>query len=165
MRELTTEAKVGLLVIAIIGALIWATRVTGDRVSGAAGTTYYATFDSASGLTKATRVEIAGVPVGEIEEITQEGNRAKVKMRVRPEDSLPLDSHVSVVGKGILGDKAIKLVPGTAEAGEGLRNGDTIPTGAPEADFDAIVKRVDAIAQDVQAITGSLRNAVGTAEG
>ena len=166
MRELTTEAKVGLLVIVIIGALIWATQRIGDQPSGGSeGNVYYATFDSAAGLTKSTTVEIAGVPVGEIEEITREGNRAKVKMRVRQDVSLPLDSHVAIKGKGILGDKAISLLPGAATEGGTLRNNDEIPTAAAEADFDAIIKRVDAIAQDVQAITGSLRSAIGTAEG
>lgn len=166
MRELTTEAKVGLLVIAIIGALVWATRVTSDQPSGGSdGNVYYATFDSASGLAKSTTVEIAGVPVGEIEEITRQGNRARVKMRIRPDVSLPLDSRVAIKGKGILGDKSINLLPGSATEGGSLRNNDEIPTAPPEADFDAIIKRVDAIAQDVQAVTGSMREAIGTAEG
>lgn len=167
MRELTTEAKVGLLVIVIIAALIVVTRRIADQPSGGASSGYalYATFDSAAGLTKSTTVEIAGVPVGEIEEITRAGNKARVKMRINRDVALPLDSRVVVVGKGILGDKAIKIVPGAAEQGGLLRNNEEIPTGSPEADFDQIIKRVDAIAQDVQAITGSLREAIGTAEG
>ena len=166
MKELTTEAKVGLLVIAIILATAWAVQRARDQPSGgSSGNVYYATFDSAAGLTKATTVEIAGVPVGEIEEITREGNKARVTMRIRKDVSLPLDSTVTVKGEGFLGDKVVRLVPGSAEQGGYLRNGDEIPTGIPEADFDQIVKRVDAIAQDVQAITGSLREAIGTAEG
>src|SRR5688572_15182314 len=131
MRELTTEAKVGLLVIVIIAALIVVTRRIADQPSGGASSGYalYATFDSAAGLTKSTTVEIAGVPIGEIEEITRAGNKARVKMRINRDVALPLDSRVVVIGKGILGDKAIKIVPGAAEQGGLLRNNEEIPTG------------------------------------
>lgn len=167
MKELTTEAKVGLLTIVIVLAIIVVTRRIADTPSGGAGTgvPIYATFDSAAGLTKATSVEIAGVPVGEVEEITREGNKARVKMRIKPNVQLPLDSRVVIRGKGILGDKIISIIPGAAEEGPSLRAGDTIKPGPPEADLDTVIKRVDAIAQDVQAITGNLRDTLGTPEG
>ncbi len=167
MRELTTEAKVGLLAIVIIAALILVTRRVADTPSGGRGkgVVLYTTVDNASGLTKATTVEIAGVPVGEIEDIQRAGNKARIQMRIRPDVQLPLDSVAVVRGKGMLGDKAIAIIPGQAEEGPTFRNGEEIPAGIPEADLDQIVKRVDAIAQDVQAVTSSLRETLGTAEG
>lgn len=167
MRELTTEAKVGLLAIVIVIALIVVTRRIADTPSGGAGkgVPIYATFDSASGLTKSTSVEIAGVPVGEVEEIQRAGNKARVKMRIRPDVQLPLDSRVIVRGKGILGDKIISIIPGEAEEGQSLRANDEIRPGPSEADLDSVIKRVDGIAQDVQAITSNLRETLGTPEG
>ena len=167
MRELTTEAKVGLLAVVVIAALFLVSKRIADTPSGGGnkGVALWATFDSATGLTKATSVEIAGVPVGEVEEIQRAGNKARVKMRIRKDVQLPLDSKVIVRGKGILGDKVIAIIPGESEEGPTLRAGEEIRTGAPEADFDQIIKRVDAIAQDVQAITGSVRETIGTAEG
>ena len=167
MRELTTEAKVGLLAIVIVIALIVVTRRIADTPSGGAGkgVPIYATFDSASGLTKSTSVEIAGVPVGEVEEIQRSGNKARVKMRIRPDVQLPLDSRVVVRGKGILGDKIISIIPGEAEEGQSLRANDEIRPGPSEADLDSVIKRVDGIAQDVQAITSNLRETLGTPEG
>ena len=167
MKELTTEAKVGLLAIVVILALVWVSQRIADTPSGgqSKGIAYYTTLDSAEGISAKTPVEIAGVSVGEVEDVTREGTRARVKLRIRPDVQLPLDSRIVVKGKGILGDKVITIQPGAAEEGPMLREGEEIRPGPPEADLDQIIKRVDAIAQDVQAITGSVRQAVGTAEG
>src|SRR5579863_7024053 len=139
MRELTTEAKVGLLAIVIVLALIIVTKRINDTPSGgeSKGILLHTTFDSASGLTEKTSVEIAGVPVGEVENITRDGNKAVVFMRVRPEVQLPLGTRGVIKGKGILGDKLISIVPGEAQAGEGhmLRAGEEILQGPPEADL------------------------------
>ena len=168
MRELTTEAKVGLLAIVIVIAIFVVTKRIADTPSGGSdkGIPIYASFDSASGLSKHTSVEIAGVPVGEVEDILREGNHARVMMRIRPDVQLPLDSRVVIKGKGILGDKLITIIPGEANEGkEMIRAGGDITPGTPEADLDTVIKRVDGIAQDVQAITGNLRETLGTPEG
>lgn len=167
MRELTTEAKVGLLAVVVIAALFLVSRRIADTPSGGGnrGVGLWATFDSAAGLAERTSVKIAGVPVGEVEKIERAGNQARILMRIHPSVQLPLDSTAVVRGVGLLGDKEIVIIPGGAEEGPTLRTGEDIRTGEPEADLDQIIKRVDAIAQDVQAITGSVRETIGTAEG
>jgi len=164
MKALSLEARVGAIVLAALALLLYATfnlkdwgfqRVEGERM--------YSLFDSVAGLDKNAPVKMAGVPIGKVEEMGLEDAQAKVFFRIQPGVKIPDGSYASVKASGLLGDKYVEIVPGK---GPGfLPNDARIPQQEGTADLDALINRFGAVADDVKAVTASLRAALGSAEG
>ena len=156
MTRFTNEFFVGLLAIFAAGAAVYAVMRTDDRPDDAGtGYTLQATFTSAEGVFPQTPVRIAGVVVGSVEDVRLVGGVAEVEMSMLENVRLPTDSFCELKGEGLLGDKFIRITPGTGAAF--LTNGDPIETRTAGADIDALTSQISAIADDVKAITGSLR--------
>jgi phospholipid/cholesterol/gamma-HCH transport system substrate-binding protein len=164
MKGFSVEARVGAVVALALGALLWASfqlkdfafrSVEGFRVS--------TLFESAAGLDKNAPVKMAGVPIGEVEAMGLEDSRAKVSMRIRPGFRIPNGSRAAIKAAGLLGDKYVEILPGHEPGflGEGAQ----LPQAEVTADLDSLINRFGAIADDVKAVTASLRNALGTGEG
>ncbi len=159
MSRLSNEFLVGLLALFCVAATVWGVLRTDDR-PGDVGGGYelFADFGSAEGIYKDTPVRIAGVPIGSVEEVELVGGAARVRISVLGNVQLPVDSFAELKGEGMLGDKFLRVTPGTAptflEPGGQLR---TVPSGA---DLDAVTSQVSDIAEDVKAITGALRTVV-----
>src|SRR5690349_22917020 len=73
----------------------------------------YAYFRDASGLGTKSRIQIAGIPVGEVTGVTLEGTRAKVTVRVRRDVVLHQDAALIKRSESLLGDYLLDLNPGT----------------------------------------------------
>ena len=81
MRKLSIEAKVGVFVIMGIMILAYMSmRIGRFKYGPDRGYEVYGYFDSAEGLVKGVPVEIAGVEVGRVLDITLEAGRAKVRL-------------------------------------------------------------------------------------
>src|SRR5574341_1673288 len=113
MKTFSLEARVGAVVALALGALLWTSfqlkdfafrRVEGMRVS--------TLFDSAAGLDKNAPVKMAGVPIGDVDEMGLDASRAKVIMRIKPGVRIPKGSRAVVKAAGLLGDKYIEILPG-----------------------------------------------------
>src|SRR5512132_4054540 len=52
----------------------------------------YAFFEDATGLTWKSRVQIAGIQIGEVERIVLEGGRARLDLRVKNDIDLKVDA-------------------------------------------------------------------------
>ena len=87
--------------------------------------TLYAHFDEIGGLSTRAQVQISGVKVGEVVNLSLDENyRAKVTLEVDAELGYPIDSGASILTAGILGDKLISLsIGGDPEL---LVDGDTL---------------------------------------
>jgi phospholipid/cholesterol/gamma-HCH transport system substrate-binding protein len=84
------------------------------------GGKYYnisAKFYSVSGLKTGARVEIAGVQVGQVEDISldEKTKAALVKMKINDDVTLEDDVIASIKTAGLLGDKYINLSPGGSD--------------------------------------------------
>jgi phospholipid/cholesterol/gamma-HCH transport system substrate-binding protein len=155
----TNELKVGVLTIAAVVFAIWGVLRTDDRPAGALeGYELFATFDSAEGVFVTTPIRLAGVDVGSVREVGLDGTRAKLRIEMQGSVKVPADSYAELKGEGILGDKFVRLVVGPSD--ELLGPGDTLPTRRSGADIDELQNKMDAIADDVKAITGVLREQV-----
>lgn len=75
-----------------------------------------AQFDNISGLEHGARVEIAGVQVGEVSRITLKDTSALVTMSIDKDVKLRDDDVAAIRTKGIIGDRYVKIVPGSSEA-------------------------------------------------
>ncbi|MGE5664666.1 MAG: outer membrane lipid asymmetry maintenance protein MlaD [Deltaproteobacteria bacterium] len=116
MKRFNVETAVGLFVILGIAALAWLSIrlgkleiVTGDYVP------VHAEFASVAGLKKGASVEIAGVPVGKVDAVVLDGNKADVRMKIRKGIGLGDDTVASVRTMGLIGDRYISLSPGASD--------------------------------------------------
>jgi phospholipid/cholesterol/gamma-HCH transport system substrate-binding protein len=81
------------------------------------GYTVKAAFASVGGLSNGADVRINGIKVGTVldQTIDPASFDAMVRMSISPELHLPTDTVATVDSEGLLGDKFLKLIPGTAK--------------------------------------------------
>jgi phospholipid/cholesterol/gamma-HCH transport system substrate-binding protein len=74
---------------------------------------YEATIEDATGLSTRSRVYLAGVPVGKIEDIELQGNSANIKLAILRDVELRQDASISRKSSSILGTAILSLNPGS----------------------------------------------------
>lgn len=130
MRRFNLEIVVGLFMIAGFLCFAWLSIQLGDiDVFGPKTYSVSAKFGSVSGLKSGAIVEIAGVQVGKVTEISFDPDdyEAKVVMSINQGVVLQDDSIASVRTAGIIGDRYIDISPGGSDEllGDGGRIYDT----------------------------------------
>ena len=118
MRRFNLEIIVGLFMVAGFLCFAWLSIQLGDiEVFGPRTYSVSAHFGSVSGLKKGAIVEIAGVQVGKVTEISfdPEDYVAKVVMAINHGVVLQDDSIASVRTAGIIGDRYIDISPGGSD--------------------------------------------------
>lgn len=127
-RSLPTEAKVGIFVaLVVVGLAVLTTQINQNGFSLRPMDTYYIRFKNVSGLLPRTPVEYAGIRVGHVEDFRFDGEKVSVKVKVESGLALYEDSRVSLVSRGLLGEKIIMIENG----GKALR---ISPGGVLEAE-------------------------------
>ena len=165
MGSVSTEAKVGLFVLVALILLAYMSFHVGEYGFGLKrGYIVNAAFENAAGLDKDASVQIAGVEVGRVENISLKDGKALVAMRIVPGVKLERDVIASIKTHGILGDKYIEIQPGVEQASY-IEEGGQITQVERQADIDKLLREMGFITEDVKAVTASLRNVVGGAEG
>jgi phospholipid/cholesterol/gamma-HCH transport system substrate-binding protein len=149
MRDTVRAARVGALVLAalVVGLMVW--RQVDERSSTDEGYRVHALFDDASGLIAKSRVTVAGIPVGYIDAIELEGNRARIEIFVRSDVRLYGNGNVARRSASLLGEYLLAINPGN-ETGELLEDGDRLAVEETPSTGDILA--------DVGRIAGSLRN-------
>jgi phospholipid/cholesterol/gamma-HCH transport system substrate-binding protein len=130
MRRFNLEIVVGLFMIAGFLCFAWLSIQLGDiDVFGPKTYSVSAKFGSVSGLKSGAIVEIAGVQVGKVTEISFDPDdyAAQVVMSINQGVVLQDDSIASVRTAGIIGDRYIDISPGGSDEllGDGGRIFDT----------------------------------------
>ena len=108
----STAAGVG--VVVIVAAAIMVAAYVLLASAGIIGNTYTVTadFPDAQGITKGTEVRLAGVKIGEVEDITlTPSNRALFKMRILQRYPIPPDAKFQIATTGLLTSPIIAVVP------------------------------------------------------
>jgi phospholipid/cholesterol/gamma-HCH transport system substrate-binding protein len=118
----TLEIGTGLFVLLGFTALFFLTTQlpsSGLRLGGtAAGYSVTAEFDNVGDLKSGSPVTMAGVRVGEVEDIHFDSRsyKAVVSMRLDPQfDQIPDDSDASIQTQGLLGGKYVGIGPGGSD--------------------------------------------------
>jgi len=116
MKRGNLELVVGIFVLAGLGCLAYLAIHLGKMEIVGSGYKVHVTFDNISGLKNGAAVEVAGVDVGRVDSIRLSTNdRAAVTLRLEPGLKLHDDAIASIRTKGIIGDKFVKLSPGSSE--------------------------------------------------
>lgn len=157
---MTAAAKVGifmLIILAILGFFIL--KIEEIKIGrGSATRKIVAEFDSVAGLDAKGTVRVAGVRKGKITEIElTDAGTARVTMQVDSDVKLRQGAVARVANLGLLGEKYIELDPGPPKAPEFSETATIVLKGSQPASMDDVTNQVATIAEDVKAITASLR--------
>ena len=116
MKRANLETTVGLFVLLGLACLAYLAINLGKLEIYGKGYQVYANFDNASGLKTGSVVEVAGVEVGQVVSIRITPlYQARVKLTLQEGLKIHDDAIASIRTKGIIGDKFIKLSPGSSE--------------------------------------------------
>lgn len=161
--NMALEAKVGLFVVGcllLIGAMSF--KLVDFSFGKQSGTHIKAVLNDASGLTKDAVVIFSGVEVGKITDLELENGKAVVSIVVDDKYVLPANLSLAVRSKGFLGEKYAELKVAGAEAKGVLAENSMIASDSSSTDFDQLGNKIGDIADDVKAITSSLREVLAT---
>ncbi|WP_020671700.1 MCE family protein [Amycolatopsis nigrescens] len=106
------------VVLVLTGALWWVFRDPG-------GTRLAAYFDKTVGLYAGSSVRVLGIKVGEITDVTPQGDSVRVGMRVDAGVQIPAEAGAVVVAPSLVSDRYVQLTP-AYEDGPVLRGGTVI---------------------------------------
>ena len=127
-------ALVGIICVGYLTIRLGEIEVLGDK-------TYMlnARFKSVTGLKAGAQVEIAGVPVGQVDSITLDSKDQVAMVRLKVKEAIVLGDDViaSVKTAGLLGDKYILLSPGGSD--KILKPGDMIIETEPVLDIEGLI--------------------------
>jgi phospholipid/cholesterol/gamma-HCH transport system substrate-binding protein len=129
----------------------------------------HAWFSDATGLTWKSRVQIAGIPVGEVSEIVLERDRARLDIRIKKGIELHTDACLTkAFPSALLPDALLEVAPGSPDKPllsalpEPERN---ITCVREAATMQALMNSLSRIAADIQLVTGDLAKTVGGEQG
>ena len=127
MQSFWTPLRVGLVVAAAAVAFGLALYFIGGTIGGDRTYSVYAMFEDATGLGVRSRVQIAGIPVGQVDriELDQATARAKVWLKIKQQYPLHRNATITKRSESILGDFLLDLTPGTQDQPL-LKDGDEI---------------------------------------
>lgn len=119
MKGTGAAIKVGItaLIIAAIGYSAF--KFVNKGLQGASGYTVWALFGDASGLVDKSRVQIAGLNVGELKskalyyDPVGQKTLARIELLIRPDITLWSNASIKKVSSSLLGEFYLELVPGT----------------------------------------------------
>jgi phospholipid/cholesterol/gamma-HCH transport system substrate-binding protein len=165
---MSSAAKVGifmLVILAILGYFIL--KIEDVEFRGGPKRKLTFKFDDVAGLDKGSTVRVAGVESGKVTEVTTDPKDGKALVTIELDRDVPLhaDASARVANLGLLGEKYVDLNPGTPGRPPLVADENVILPGSAPASFDDVTDQVAAIAQDVKAITASLRTVMSGPRG
>jgi phospholipid/cholesterol/gamma-HCH transport system substrate-binding protein len=154
MRLFSTEAKVGVVVIAALASLTWLTFQIGEFRFRERGYVIEATFSTVSGLEEEAKVRMAGVLAGSVDRIFLKDGRAHVLLRLDDGVVVREDSVVSVASIGILAERYIEITPGSQRA-RALAEGEVV-AGRELVDLDQMMAELTRSSESFRSLAASL---------
>jgi len=157
---MSSAAKVGAFMLVVLGILgFFVLKIEDVQIGhGAGARKVTAVFDSVAGLDNKSAVRVAGVRVGKVSNVKlRPDGKAEVTLDIDPDVVLHPGASAHVANLGLLGEKYIELDPGPSNAPVIPQEQSVVLHGSQPASMDDITNQVSAIANDVKAITASLR--------
>ncbi|MGH9382435.1 MAG: MlaD family protein [Thermoanaerobaculia bacterium] len=168
---MSQAVKVGIfMAIGLVALAVLILKVEDIRLFGPRGQRIAAQFDSVAGLDAQAPVRVAGVRIGQVEEIQLEGRAARVTLLLEEPIDLRRGAAARIATVSLLGDKYIELDPGDPTSPP-LPEG-TVLQGTTPVSFDDALAKLNELAGSlagepgaeggVPALMGSLRQTSDT---
>lgn len=157
------EAKVGMFVVFCLFLLGVMAVKLGSLDFGHSGTYSIISYvDDASGLTVDSKVMFRGVEVGNVTEIILSDGKVKLLLALKDGYSIPSNVQVTVKSSGFLGAKHLEFLQ-IGDGVEGFLAESTIVNKSYKAtDINELSDKLGSIADDIKAITGSLKEVMAS---
>lgn len=150
---------IGAIGLGLIGAMLLAAFNAQDLPLIGSGTTYSAAFTEAGGLKPGDEVRIAGVKVGQVDNVDLEDDHVKVDFRIKGDVHFGTETGASIRIKTILGSKYLSLEP----KGPGQLSSRTeIPLTRTVSAYDVVQAFSDLATTNEQIDTKQLADALDT---
>ncbi len=160
-----TQLKVGVFIVSGLAVLLTTIFMIGSNKSMFQETfTLHSYFDSVVGLNKGAVVSLAGVKVGNLDEVSFDETKNLVKIEFQVDEEfkkkIKKDSRIEIRTQGALGDKYLYITPGTAA--ETVTAGEEIKSDYGNGILSVLSKRGNEseklfdVLNDLKKITGSL---------
>lgn len=161
---MTTEFKVGVLVLVGIALLFYMSFRVGKFGSLSEGQGYQVTvhFKNIAGLDVKSPVQVAGVQVGTVGKISLDGSVAKTSLIIRKNVRIPVDSKVAIKSFGILGDKYIEIAMGQSTTY--VKSGEELKNVVSYASYDEIFETVSVAAKNFGDTMEQFKDVIGPEE-
>ncbi len=142
MKRNNVEIVVGVFLVLGFFSFAWLAMQLGE-VPWLTGTSTYkvfADFDNISGVKSGAEVQIAGVTVGSVTDLSlNEYDQARAELQINKSIKLPKDTIASVKSQGIIGDKLIQLTIGGDE--EVYAAGEVIFDTESSVDLESLISK------------------------
>ena len=141
---------VGVLVVTALGLLafmaikVGALRNVGEEIQ------LQVTLGDAAGLTEGAAVRIAGVQVGQVQEMGVVHDKAVIRIAVAKSANVRTDAGIQVRARSILGEKYLEITPRSTEAAL-IADGATLTVTQPQTEIDELVNSLGPLVQAVDA--------------
>jgi len=166
VQSFWTPLRVGIVVALAVAAFGFGLYLIGSDFGAQRTYQVYAVFDDATGLGVRSRVQIAGIPIGQVDrvDLDQQLSKAKVWLRVRRQFVLHRNATITKRSESILGDFLLDVGPGSPDQPV-LQDGDEIRIVIRQPSMNDVFQSLNKIAGDIGDITGNLRKVLGGTEG
>jgi phospholipid/cholesterol/gamma-HCH transport system substrate-binding protein len=180
VRRSWAAVTVGALVLIVSAISYFLIRSTSERTASNQGISVWAVFHDASGLFEKSRVQTAGISIGQIDkrELQQGSALAKITIHIQPGITLWSNAVVSKKSASLLGEYYLEIDPGTPvkllsngekEQQTQLKTGDEIKVVREPAvmgdlmnDIGTILPILKDILQDVHKLTSNQLTDIAT---
>jgi phospholipid/cholesterol/gamma-HCH transport system substrate-binding protein len=162
-KELNLEVKVGAFVVIAVVAIVGFVFSISDFSTFQKGTTYTVIFQYANGLKKGAPVRIAGVDSGHVRDLkvsydmSAHVSRVSIDIWLMHGTTIPIDSTFMINQLGMLGEKYLEIMPGTAI--EFVKPGSFL-AGETPVPMETIMKKLSGIALKLDDTLSGLNNGV-----
>lgn len=113
MKAFDIELLVGLLLLCLASLLGYVSLRLGQvDFAKNKGYTIQADFTTAGGLQTGAAVELAGVKIGQVEQVSLDRYRARVHLKLQPDILLHEDAKAAIKSKGLIGERYVEITPG-----------------------------------------------------
>lgn len=121
------EFKIGFFGVAMLALLYWGVNFLKSKDLFTSTRDYYAVYDQVNGLQPSASIVIKGFKVGTVSTMSYDPEQSQnvvVAFAIKAKYPIPKDSKALIFSDGIMGGKAIEIVPGSSP--ELLQPGDTL---------------------------------------
>jgi len=142
MKNTRLEFTVGVFLVLGLLSFGWLALQLGEVswLSSSRSYIIYAEFDNISGVKTGADVQVAGVVVGSVRDISLTDDEvARAALQVNKSLKVPVDSIASVKSQGIIGDKYIQLTLGGDE--EMFKAGATMTDTESSVDLESLISK------------------------
>lgn len=153
MSQRSSDVKVGIAVIVAVVILILGVVWIGEFRMNQKWATYSVYFAEVGGLNPGDPVTVAGLEMGKVRAMVFEGGRVKAELLLEDQVVLRKDCSIEIRSIGLMGEKFVYIVPGTAS--------ETIPQGATiEGKYKAGLTEMTIVMEDVFAEVKNLSQTI-----